>query len=170
MTISGSPYDDCVCKKRAEPHPLCDGVLAFQEKGKKIKLTLRRGEEAVALVLDGCVFRDSEVKCDGLFLWKRGTSKKCAILVELKGAHGIENAFEQIAFVRSQRPEYSLIRKVFASGDGTSAVAEKAVIVSNGTMTRPQWVRFEEQYGFRVLLLLDSDARTPVTDVRDLCR
>jgi hypothetical protein len=169
MTISVAGFDDCICSGRRRPHRLCDGELAFEEKGKKIRLSLRSEEEGVAIVLDGCVFDDDETKCDGLFLWKRGTSKKCAILVELKGAHDIERAFEQIAHVRSNRPEYREIKEAFKSGPGTSTVAEKAVIVSNGMLTKPQWVRFENQYKFRVLPVLDSDATTRVTDVREQC-
>jgi len=169
MTISVAGFQHCVCRGRGRPHTLCDGELTFEENGKKIRLSLRSGEEAVAIVLDGCVFRDNDTKCDGLFLWKKGTSKKCAILVELKGTD-LERAFEQIAYVRSNRPEYREIFDAFKSDQGASTVVEKAVIVSNGTLTKPQWVKLENQYGFRVLLVLDSDATTPVTDARELCR
>lgn len=169
MTISVAGYERCVCCGRRRPHCLCDGELAFEENGKKIRLTLRSDEEGVALVLDGCVFRDDEPKCDGLFLWKKGTSKKYAILVELKVVD-IEQAFKQIAYVRSNRLEYRQIVETFMSDVGTSTVVEKAVIVSNGTLTKPQWVKFENQFGFRVLPVLDSDATTRVTDARELCR
>ncbi|TNJ40463.1 hypothetical protein FGF66_01235 [Chlorobaculum thiosulfatiphilum] len=168
MSVAG--YERCVCKERVVPHCLCDGKLAFQENGKKIRLTLKSEEEGVALVLDGCVFRDKKTtKCEGLFLWKKGSSKKCVILVELKGTD-IEHAFKQIAYVRGNRPEYRQIVEAFKSYPGTSTVLEKAVIVSNGALTKPQWVKLENQYGFRVVPVLDSDATTRVTDARELCR
>jgi hypothetical protein len=144
--------------------------LAFEENGKKIRLSSKSGEEGVAIVLDGCVFRDSDsAKCDGLFLWKRASSKKCAILVELKGVHHIEHAFGQIAYVRGNRPEYRKIVDAFKSDPGTSTVLEKAVIVSNGMIGGRELEKYEKQYGIRVRAVLDSDATTRMTDVRDMC-
>ena len=169
MTISVAGFDRCVCSGRRHPHRLCDGELAFEEKGKKIRLSPKSEEDGVAIVLDGCVFDDDETKCDGLFLWKRATSKKCAILVELKGAHDIEHAFEQIAYVRGNRPEYRKIVDAFRSDPGTSTVLEKAVIVSNGMIGGRKLEKYEEQYGIRVRAVLDSDATTRMTDVRDMC-
>lgn len=169
MTISVASYAHCVCRRRGVPHPLCDDELAFEENGKKIRLTLRSDEEGVALVLDGCVFRDDEPKCDGLFLWKKGRSKKCAILVELKGTD-IERAFEQIMYVRSNRPEYQEIRNAFADDEGSVRVLEKALIVSNSMMGNRDWQKIQERYGISVWRVLDVDATKKVEDVRRFCQ
>jgi hypothetical protein len=169
MTISVAGFDDCICRGRWRPHRLCDGKLAFEEKGKKIRLTCKRGEEAVAIVLDGGVFTDKkDSRCEGLFLWKKATSKKCAILVELKGTD-IETAFKQIAYVRGYRPEYRQIVEAFRSDIGTATVLEKAVIVSNGMIGATKLETYEKQNGIRVRVVLDSDATTRVTDARELC-
>jgi hypothetical protein len=131
-------------------------------------LSLRSGEEGGALVLDGCVFDDDDPKCDGLFLWKKGTSKKCAILVELKGTD-IEHAFEQITYVWDNRPEYRKIVEAFMSDTGTSTVLEKAVIVSNGMIGGRQWQKLQHDFGISVWRVLDVDATKKVQDLREFC-
>lgn len=131
-------------------------------------MSLRSGEEGGALVLDGCVFDDDDPKCDGLFLWKKGTSKKCAILVELKGTD-IEHAFEQITYVWDNRPEYRKIVEAFMSDTGTSTVLEKAVIVSNGMIGGRQWQKLQHDFGISVWRVLDVDATKKVQDLREFC-
>ena len=37
-------FTSCVCSGRAVPNKLCDGELAFEEKGKKVTLSLRIDE------------------------------------------------------------------------------------------------------------------------------
>jgi len=168
MTIPIAPYEKCVCKKMGNTFSLCDRELTFIEKGKKIRLIPRKDEEAIALVLDGCVFEDNEPKCDGLFLWK-GRSRKCAILVELKGAHHIDWAFEQIAYVRQKRPEYRNLIEAFKTSEGPGMVIQKAVIVSNGMKDTNAWEKLENQHGFRACAVLQCEATTPVRDVREFC-
>ena len=82
--IDVTPFEECVCRKMPNNYDLCQDILTFSEKGKKVRLVIRPGEEANALVLDGCVFKDNKLKCDGLFLFQKG-NKKFALLVELKG-------------------------------------------------------------------------------------
>lgn len=169
MTIPVLPFADCVCKKMRNTHSLCGAELTFAEQGKKIRLSTRRDEEAVALVLDGCVFTDKDPKCDGLFLWK-GNTKKCALLVELKGAHTIRRAFEQIDFVRRHREEYRTLVENFRSCEGPGMVIEKAVIVSNGMKNTIAWEKLENEYGFRASAVLQCEATSTISDVREFCR
>ena len=168
MTIPVAPYERCVCKKMGNTFSLCDKELTFAEKGKKIRLIPRKDEEAITMVLDGCVFEDNKPKCDGLFLWK-GKSRKCAILVELKGAHDIERAFEQIAYVRQQRQEYRDLIEAFKTSERPCMVIEKTVIVSNGMKDINTWEKLENQHGFRASAVLQCEATTPVRDVREFC-
>lgn len=120
-------YQDCVCQKMGNTQALCRGELTLGEQGKRIRLTPKAGEQAVAVVLDGCVLRDNQPKCDGLFLWQ-GNQSNAAVLVELKGAGDIPHAFEQLAYVKRQRPEYrALVKSLRAEAGAGRRVLEKAV-------------------------------------------
>lgn len=137
----------------------------LEEEGKKVRLTLRTGEEAKALVLDGCVFTDNATKCDAMYLFK-GHSKKVAALVELKGASDIAHAFTQLAYTRKHHPEYQRLKETLDnSGSGTSM--EKAFIVSNGMLSKPERERLENQHGIRVNEILYSEPSSKVPDVRE---
>ncbi len=162
--INVAPFEHCLCQKMGNTLDLCDAVLTFCEKGKKVKLEIRQNEEAKALVLDGCVFQDNELKCDGLFLFRSG-NKKFAVLVELKGAHDIPHAFEQIAHVKRCRTEYREMVERFQS-DGVGQLVEKAFIVSNGMLSKPERESLENQHGIRVREVLHCEATTPVPDLR----
>lgn len=118
--INVAPFEHCLCQKMGNTLDLCDAVLTFCEKGKKVKLEIRQNEEAKALVLDGCVFQDNELKCDGLFLFRSGNKK----------------------------------------------FAEKAFIVSNGMLSKPERESLENQHGIRVREVLHCEATTPVPDLR----
>jgi hypothetical protein len=117
--IDVSPFEDCVCKKMANAHALCDGALTLSENGKKVKLSLRSGEDARALAIDGCVLKDKDQqpKCDGLFVFL-DNRRIAVLLVELKGVD-IRHAFEQLAYVRNIRQEYKqLIASLMGCGKG----------------------------------------------------
>lgn len=162
--IDVAPYEHCVCRGMGNRLALCDGALIFSEQGKKVRLAVKSGEEAKALVLDGCVFMDNKLKCDGLFLY-RGATKKVAMLVELKGASEIPHAFKQLAYVRRSRPEYRQLIDQFAA-DGAGQVIEKAIIVSNGILNKPEHEALEKQYNIRVAAILHSEATSPMPDAR----
>ncbi len=159
------PYQHCLCQRMASGQPaLCDGPQAFTEQGKKVKLTPRRGENVYAVALDGCVFTDNKLKCDGLFLFC-GRSQNVAVLVELKGTD-IQQAFKQLAYVRYKRSEYQSLReqfKIHCQGQ----VVEKAFIISSAIPSLPDKEKLEEHYGIRVKALLHSDATAKVHDLRD---
>lgn len=162
--IDVTPYQHCVCRKQANTQALCEAELVFSEQGKKVKLGLKPHENGLALVLDGCVFRDNQLKCDGLFLWC-SPSKKAALLIELKGAGDIPHAFAQLAFVQKTRPEYrSLVERLRLVGKGK--VAEKAFIISNGQLSKPDREKLEDQYNIRVTAVLHSEATKAIPDVR----
>jgi len=164
ILIDVTPYEECVCRKGANTHDLCEAVLTFSEQGKKVKLVLHPGEEAKALVLDGCVFQDDQLKCDGLFLL-RTRNKNFAILVELKGAYEISHAFKQLAYVKKSRKEYRDLVKRFQK-DGTGQLIEKTFIVSNGMLSKPEHESLENLHGIRVARVLHCEATTPIPDVR----
>lgn len=160
-----APYEDCACGRMANTHSLCAGELVFREAGKQVRLDPRRDERAIAVVLDGCVFQDDRLKCDGLFLW-RGRNKKAAVLVELKGAHHIAHAFEQLAYVQRERSEYhKLLATLEALPGGVSQ--QVAIIVSNGMLTRPEHERLENTYGIRVRAVVHCEPTSTIPDVRE---
>lgn len=165
--IDLTPYAHCVCKRMNNKYDLCDGELGFSEMGKKVKFTVSKPtEEAVAMVLDGCLFKDADLKCDGLFLY-RSPNKKAAFLVELKGAGDIAHAFKQLAHVKNSRPEYKDLLERLRTSGGPGKVFEKGFIVSSGMLTRPQIRQLEDQHGIRVAAVLHSEPTKPVPDLRD---
>lgn len=159
-----NPYNHCICLRMNNTQEACLGANGLQEKGKSVICSTKNGESVACIVLDGCVFTDQIQKCDGLFLLSTN-SKKFACLVELKGVD-IEHAFEQIAFVKNQRPEYQQIKDSFTASEGAHQVIEKAFIVSSGSMSKPEQERLEEEHGIRVMPILHSDATTPIPDIR----
>ena len=163
------PFEHCVCLGRAEPCDLCEDRLTFSEKGKKVRLSLRSGEEAKAIVLDGCVFEDDELKCDGLFLFRPASNKKVACLVELKGAGDIPHAFGQIAHVSHNRRQYRDIIEAFRE-DSPGGVVEKAVIITNGSLSKTKRERLENEYRIRVAEIIHSEASSKIPDLREYFR
>jgi hypothetical protein len=156
-------FETCVCLSRAIPNVLCDSNLSFEEKGKKVKITTRAGEVAKALAIDQCVCTDKQLKCDGMFLYRR-QNKHWMILIELKGSE-IEHAFEQLHYMRNNRPEYNQVETLFMAGQKGS-IKHEAFVVSNYIATIVEKQKLEEQYGIRVKAILHSEASSPVPDVR----
>ena len=136
--IDTAPYQQCECRRRASGklHSLCDSELSLEENGKKVTLNLHSGEEAKAVVLDGCVFADSEMRCDAVYLFK-GNNRKVAALVELKGASGIAHAFEQLAYTKNRRKEYQELKEKLDEA-GPGRLREMAFIVTNGMLSKPE--------------------------------
>lgn len=161
-----APYAHCACQKVGNTHATCLQDQGFSEQGKKVRLTPKPHEQVVCLVLDGCVLTDNKPKCDGLFLFV-AKNRKVAALVELKGAGDIPHAFEQLAYVRQYRPEYQQLLRQFNQAQGPKAI-EKAFIVSNGLLSKPQKEKLEMQHGIRVEAVLHCEAATPVPDLRKL--
>jgi hypothetical protein len=162
--INIGKFQNCVCRGRANPNDLCDGPLSFEEKGKKVTLEPKAGEEAIAVVIDGCVCVDKVAKCDGMFLYKR-INKRWIILVELKGGD-LEHAFEQLAFMKSHRTEYKEFYNLF-SEENRYSLCEKAFIVSNHILQRTEHQKLEKENGIRVTKILHSAATKPIPNLRD---
>ena len=156
-------FEECVCKGRKAPDSLCDGELSFEEKGKKIKLSLRENEEAKALAIDQCVCIDNDLKCDGIFLYRR-RNKHWMIMVELKGSD-IEHAYEQLAYMRNNRPEYKEIKQLFMSNE-VGRPQQEAFIVSNVMVSAVDKQKMENNKNIRVKAILHSVAIKPVPDLR----
>ena len=167
--MNQSPYDHCCCLGRADPCELCESELAFCEMGKKVKLSLDVGEAGKAIVLDGCVFKDNDPKCDGLFLFRTSSERKHSCLVELKGAGNIPRAFSQLAYVRHERKEYREIIQSFRE-DGRGALTERAVIITNGSLSKPVQERLESKYNIRVWAIIHCEATSKVPDLRKTFR
>jgi len=148
----------------ANRHDVCKGELTLEEKGKKVTLSLRASEEAKAVVLDGCVFCDSDLKCDALFLFK-GNKRKVVALVELKGAGHIAHAYEQLAYTRYNRAEYKHLKQNL-NRSGPGQLKEMAFIVTNGMPSKPERQKLEDRYGMRVNEILKSEPTRKIPDLR----
>lgn len=134
------------------------------EQGKSVRMRRHAGERLTTYVLDGCVFTDGRLACDGLFLLE-AERRKWAVLVELKGAHHIDHAFRQLAFVRHERAEYRDILETHESEARLDWI-EKAFIVSNGMISKPRQEALEREYRIRVSAVLQAEATTPIPDLR----
>ncbi len=162
--INTEPFSHCECRRMDNTHQLCQSDLMLQEEGKKVELVLRTGEEAKALVLDGCVFTDNATKCDAMYLFQ-GKGKKVIALVELKGAADIAHAFKQLAYTRHQRPEYQDLKQALHSS-GPGITQEKAFVISNGTLSKPLREQLEREHNIRVSAILHSESTSKVPDIR----
>lgn len=162
--IDVSPYEHCACRRMQNSLSLCQGDLQIAEQGKTVRLTLRRNEEAKVLVLDGCVFTDADKKCDAVYLFK-SKSKKVIALVELKGAQHLMKAFAQLAHTRFNRPQYGYIKN-HLDQSGPGKCVEKAFVVSNGQLSKPEISRLENFHGIRVSAIVSSEPTANVPDLR----
>ncbi len=163
--IDTDPFVHCECQRIGNRFGICQSALSLEEQGKKVCLSPRQNEEAKAVVLDGCVFIDNNMKCDALFLFKRHNLKVVA-LVELKGAGDIPHAFSQLAYTQKHRAEYrQLVQQL--KKDGPGQLKEKAFIVSNGVLSKPEKERLENEHGMRVSEVIYSEPGSKVPDLRD---
>lgn len=162
--IDTSPYQHCECLRMANCHDVCKGELTLEEKGKKVTLSVRANEEAKAVVLDGCVINDNALKCDALFLFK-GSNRKVAALVELKGAGDIPHAYEQLAYTMHNRAEYKHLKQNLDQSC-SGRLKEMAFIVTNGMLSKPERQKLEERYGVRVNEILQSEPTSKIPDLR----
>ena len=142
---------------------MCADVLTLQEKGKKIKLTPKRGEEAIALVLDGCAVKSEKSTCDGLFLLK-SPHKKWIIPVELKGTH-LYDAYQQLANTIQKRSEFKTIYDEFDANESVK-INTISFIVSNAIFNLTDKVKLENAHRIRVKSILHSTATKPIEDIR----
>ena len=163
--INTHPFQHCECQRMGNQYTVCQSALSLEEQGKKVRLSPRTNEEAKALVLDGCVFTDHLTKCDALYLF-RSQNRKVAALVELKGAGDIPHAFAQLAYTRSHRPEYQALRDQL-DHSAPGQLIEKAFIITNGMLSKPEREKLENRHGIRVNEILQSEPSGKVLDLRN---
>jgi hypothetical protein len=158
--------EDCKCKKVDNSQPECKNQYTISEKGKSVSLIPKSSQEKVlALVIDQCVIKDNQTKCDALFLF-HSNSKKISFLTELKGAGDIPKAFYQLSYTKNNRKAYKDIIQNFTDIDN-KRVIEKFIIVSNGQINKKEWEKLENQNRIRVSQILHSEPTTPIPDLRD---
>lgn len=157
---------NCICKKYNSCPDECIDQFTISEEGKSIKLVPKSStEKSIAIVLDQCIIKDNDTKCDALFLYN-SQSKKVSFLVELKGAGEIEKAFYQLSYTKDKRDEYRNIINKFNDIDSKSTI-QKYVIVSNGKINSKDKERLENTHKIRVSQVLHSEATTPIPNLRE---
>jgi hypothetical protein len=161
--INIESFNKCICQSVKKPVDMCADVLTLQEKGKKIKLTPKRGEEAIALVMDGCVVKGKKSTCDGLFLLK-SPHKKWIIPVELKGSH-LYDAFQQLVDTIQHLPEFKKISDEFEANESVK-INKISFIVSNAIFNSKDKAKLENIHKIRVKSILHSTATKPIEDIR----
>lgn len=163
--MPGEKYKSCVCVRRGEPHALCSGALGLRENRMEVCLNPHHGEEAFAIVIDGCMVseKDKLPRCDGIFLLKQ-PNKKWVITVELKGSD-LYRAYEQLKYTRLSRAFYKDLVSEFRNHE-TTQLMETSFIVSNLIISAVEKTKMNLQFNFNVRSILQTTATTPVPDLR----
>ena len=155
-------FNTCVCQADNNPVPMCAGALVLRERGKSVKLLPKNGEEAIAVILDQCVVKNTAT-CDGLFLLKT-PHMKWMIPVELKGTH-FYDAFQQLATTMHELPEFDEITNIFKA-DEQIKINIHAVVISNAILNTRDQRKLEQTHNIRVKKILHSTATKPIEDIR----
>ena len=155
----------CICLANKVTCDLCCGDLCFLDAGIHVIFRPKKSEAAVAVALDGCVFTDSRKKCDGMFVLFR-SHQIDVLLVELKGSH-LEDAYEQIAYVVTHRPEYADVVSHQASlAPINRRVRESSVIVSTGKIDKRDREKLEKAWGVRPAIITAQKPASAAPDLR----
>ncbi len=155
----------CICLTNRLPCDLCCGDLCFLDEGVHVVFRPRKNEIAIAVAIDGCVFRDNRKKCDGMFILSR-SDRIDILLVELKASH-IDDAYEQIAYVAKQRKEYADVVSHLASLASTKRrVRESSFIVSTGLINRRDREKLEKAWGIRPAIITVQKPARAAPDLR----
>ena len=157
-------HNNCICKKYSNTQDECINEFTIREQGKTVKLEPKNSSDKVAaIIIDKCLIKDNNPKCDALFLYQQG-SNKYSFLVELKGAGDIPKAFFQLDYTRKNRIEYKNIIEKFQ----VPKQNQKYAIVSNGMLSKPELENLENQYKIRVKKILHCEATTPIPDLKEI--
>jgi hypothetical protein len=157
-------HNNCICQKYSNTQDECINEFTIREQGKSVKLEPKNSSEKVlAIIIDKCVIKDNNPKCDALFLYEQ-SSNKYSFLVELKGAGDIPKAFFQLDYTRKNRTEYKNIIEKFQ----VPKQNQKYAIVSNGMLSKPELENLENQYKIRVKKILHCEATTPIPDLKEI--
>ena len=155
----------CICSANKSPCDLCCGELCLLDQGIRAVLTPKRNELAVAMALDGCIFKDQKLKCDGLFVLAR-PGLVDILLVELK-ASDINHAFEQLCYVVNHRQEYSdIVSHLSIDGPVKGRVRQKCFIVTTVFVTPTVQEQLEKAYGIRAIVLTVEKPHSAAPDLR----
>lgn len=157
------PNENCICKQYTSAPKECRGDLQIEEKGKKVKISLKSDEKALFAIIDNCIITDNGTKTDAICLFQG--SKKYSFLLELKGFGDIEKAFNQLSYTKNNRGEYKEIIECFKNLDNRK-VNEKFVIVTNRLLNAYEREKFEKNYQIRVSVLFSKDTTT-IPDLKD---
>ncbi len=156
----------CICQKLHNAQAMCVNEYTIREKGKSVKLAPAIGEQAMAIIIDGCMIKDNDPKCDALFLYQ-STTRKYSFLVEIKGKSEIDKAFAQLRYTRDNRVEYQRMLTLFQQR-GAGSIIQRFAIVSNAQLTKVEREKLENRNGIRVRKILHCEATTPIPDLKEL--
>ncbi|MGB5134298.1 MAG: hypothetical protein WBN89_03900 [Prochlorococcaceae cyanobacterium] len=155
----------CVCLANKLPCELCCGDLCFLDDGIHVVFKPKRGEAAVAVALDGCVFTDNRKKCDGMFVFSRA-GQIYVLLVELKGSH-IDDAYEQISYVVNHRQEYrDFVNSLNPKVANARLIREKSFIVTTGAIDLSVQQKLENAYRVRPEIITVEKPASLAPDLR----
>ena len=54
--------NSCICKEYGSTPTECNGALQIKEQGKKVKISLKSGENALFAIIDKCLITDNNKK------------------------------------------------------------------------------------------------------------
>jgi hypothetical protein len=155
----------CICLGNKCPCDLCCGDLCFLDEGIRVIFRPKKDEVAIAVALDGCVFKDNRKKCDGMFILSR-SDRTNLLLVETKGSH-LEDAYEQIAYVAKHRQEYSdIVSHLSRLASTQHRVREGSVIVSTGLINPRDREKLEKAWGIRPTIITVQKPTSAAPDLR----
>lgn len=157
--------ESCICRANKLPCELCCGDLCFLDDGIHVVFRPKRGEVAVALALDGCVFTDNRKKCDGMFVLSRA-GQIYVLLVELKGSH-IDDAYEQISFVVNHRQEYrDVINSLSPKVANAKQIKQRSFIVTTSAIDLSVRQKLENAYRVRPEIITVEKPASLAPDLR----
>jgi hypothetical protein len=156
----------CICLGNKSPCDLCCGDLCFLDAGIHVVFRPKKNETAVAVALDGCVFKDNQKKCDGMFVLSR-SDRIDILLVELKGSD-LADAYEQIAYVLNHRKEYNdVVSRLANLTPVKRPVRQSSVIVSTGLIKRNAQQKLEKAWGIRPAIITVQKPAGAAPDLRN---
>jgi len=165
LALVPQSLSSCICRANKSPCDTCCGALCFLDDGIHVVFRPKRGEAAVAVALDGCVFTDNRKKCDGMFVFSRG-GLRYILLVELKGSH-IDDAYEQISYVVYRRQEYrDVLSNLNLGVPNERQVKQMSFIVTTGAIDRSVQQKLEDAFGVRPEIITVSKPASAAPDLR----
>lgn len=161
----GEPFDKCVCKRRGDPHELCNSQHSLIENGLEVCMIPKKGEKALAFVFDGCIVSktDPNVRCDGIFLLKK-PHEKWIVTVELKGGD-LYKSYEQLHYTRNKRQVYKDLVQNFKNKD-TRNPNETSFIISNKISGAFEKEKLNKLFSLNVRSILQTEASKPPVNLR----